>query len=319
MTDTITRPMRRTATGTAPIGGVFSAATTPVGADGAPRLDLFAAHCRALIAEGCHGVALLGTTGEANSFSLAERHALLDAALAAGLAGDQLLPGTSSCNVPETVALTRHAVDSGARGSVLLPPFYYKGVSDEGLFRFYASVIEGVGDDRLRVVLYHIPQVTQVPISHDLIARLLAAFPGIVVGIKDSAGDLANMTAMVERFPGFAVLAGADPLLLPLLRAGGHGCITATSNLRADALRVVWDGWADPAAAAAVEAAQDRINAWRTLTNAYVQLPTVKAMVARARGDAAWLNVRPPLVPLADAERARVWAEMDRLSAALSA
>lgn len=315
MTNTDTLAAPKTGAATAPIGGVFSAATTPVGADGAPRLDLFAAHAKALLAEGCHGIALLGTTGEANSFSVAERRALLEAALEAGIRGDQLLPGTSSCNIPETVALTRHAVESGARGSVLLPPFYYKGVSDEGLFRFYASVIEGVGDDRLRVVLYHIPQVTQVPISHDLIARLTEAFPGIVVGIKDSAGDIANMTAMVARFPGFTVLAGADPLLLPLLRAGGHGCITATSNLRADALRVVWENWNRPEAAAEVAAAQDRINAWRTLTNAYVQLPTVKAMVAKARGDADWLNLRAPLVPLSDAERAQVWAEMDRLSA----
>ncbi|MCA8880046.1 MAG: dihydrodipicolinate synthase family protein [Rhodobacteraceae bacterium] len=305
----------KTGAATGPISGVFSAATTPVGPDGAPRLDLFAAHAQALLREGCHGVALLGTTGEANSFSVAERMALLDAARDSGIAGPQLLPGTSSCNIPESVALTRHAVDHGVLGCVMLPPFYYKGVSDDGLFRFYASVIEGVGDDRLRLVLYHIPQVTQVPIGHDLIARLLDAFPGIVVGIKDSAGDLGNMAAMVARFPGFSVLAGADPLLLPLLRGGGQGCITATSNLRADALRTIWEKWADPTAEAEVAAAQDRINAWRSLTNTYVQLPTVKAMVAKARGNDAWLNVRPPLAPLSDAERENVWSEMDRLSA----
>ncbi|SMC77774.1 dihydrodipicolinate synthase family protein [Primorskyibacter flagellatus] len=295
--------------------GVNCAAATPVGADGAPRLDLFAAHCKALLNEGCHGVALLGTTGEANNFAVSERKALLEAALKAGVRGDQLLPGTSSCNVPETIELTRHAVDHGARACVLLPPFYYKGVSDEGLFHFYASVIEVVADDRLRVILYHIPQVTQVPISHELIARLRDAFPGIVAGIKDSAGDIANMTAMIERFPGFAVLAGADPLLLPLLQAGGAGCITATSNLRSDALRVIWDNWSDPEAADKVTAAQDRINGWRTLTNAYVQLPTVKAMLAKARGDADWRNLRAPLVKLTDEETNAVWAEMDRLNA----
>jgi 4-hydroxy-tetrahydrodipicolinate synthase len=305
----------QTGAATGPISGVFSAATTPVGSDGTPRLDLFVAHAHALLREGCHGVALLGTTGEANSFSVAERMALLDAVRDSGIAGAQLLPGTSSCNIPESVALTRHAVDHGVRACVMLPPFYYKGVSDDGLFRFYASVIEGVGDDRLRLVLYHIPQVTQVPIGHDLIARLRDAFPGIVVGIKDSAGDLGNMTAMLARFPGFSVLAGADPLLLPLLRGGGQGCITSTSNLRADALRTIWEKWADPDAAAEVAVAQDRINAWRSLTNAYVQLPTVKAMVAKARGDDAWLNLRPPLAPLSNAERDKVWSEMDRLSA----
>ena len=294
-------------------GGVNCAAATPVLPDGRPDLRLFAAHCRALLTEGAHGLAILGTTGEANSFGAADRMALVDAAVASGIRGDQLLPGTSACNVAETVAMTRHAVQNGARACVLLPPFYYKGASDEGLFRFYAQVIEGVADARLKILLYHIPQVAQVPISHDLIARLLAAFPGVVVGIKDSAGDLANMQAMVERFPGFCVLAGADPLLLPLLQMGGAGCITATSNLRSDALRVVFDGWQDPARADAVAAAQARINDWRTLTNAYVQLPTVKTMLARSRGDLGWLNVRPPLVPLTAGDCDRVWAEMARL------
>ena len=297
------------------IRGIYSAATTPVDADGAVRLDLFAAHCRALLDEGCHGNALLGTTGEANNFAVAERQALLEAALDFGVRGDQLLPGTSSCNIPETIALTRHAVERDVLGCVLLPPFYYKGVSDEGLFRFYASVIEGVGDDRLKVVLYHIPQVTQVPLGHDLIERLITAFPDTVVGIKDSAGDVENMKTMVTRFPGFSVLAGADPLLLPLLQAGGAGCITATSNLRADALRVVWENWQDPDRADVVTAAQDRINAWRSLTNAYVQLPTVKAMVAKARGHDDWFNLRSPLVALSAEERKKVWAEMARLDA----
>jgi 4-hydroxy-tetrahydrodipicolinate synthase len=298
---------------TAFFGGVNVAVATPVTAAGAPELALFTAHCRALLQEGAHGLAILGTTGEANSFGVAERMALLEAALGAGVRGDQLLPGTSSCNVAETVALTRHAVQAGTRGCVMLPPFYYKGVSDEGLFRFYAEVIEGVGDARLRVILYHIPQVSQVPIGHDLIERLVGAFPGIVVGIKDSSGDAANMAAMVRRFPGFCVLAGADPLLLPLLRAGGAGCITATSNLRPDALRVVFDSWNDPAQDAEVAAAQERIDAWRTLSNAYVQLPTVKAMLARSRGHMGWMNVRPPLLPLSPDDRAAVWAQMERL------
>lgn len=295
------------------IGGVNCAVATPVGADGAPDLALFAAHAKALLAEGAHGLAILGTTGEANNFSVAERKSLVEAALGAGIRGDQLLPGTSACNLAETVDLTRHAVQAGAKGCVLLLPFYYKGVSDEGLYRFYAQAIEGVADARLRVILYHIPQVTQVPISHDLIERLMADFPGIVVGIKDSAGDLANMKAMVERFPKLGVLAGADPLLLPLLQMGGAGCITATSNLRSDDLRVIWETWQDPARAAEVTAAQDRINAWRTLSNSYVQLPTIKAMLARSRGDLGWLRLRPPLVELDAANCETVWAEMARL------
>lgn len=297
------------------IQGVHCAAATPVTADGQPDLALFAAHCRALLDEGCHGIAMLGTTGEANSFGVSDRMALVDAAIAGGIDAGCLLPGTSTPAVSDTIALSKHAVQAGAKGVVLLPPYYYKAPSDEGLFRFYARVIEGVGNDRLRVVLYHIPQVSQVAISHDLIARLMEAFPGIVVGIKDSEGDLAKMTATVERFPDLGVLAGADPMMLPLLRAGGAGCITATSNLRADALRVVWDHWADPDRAAEVEAAQDRINAWRSLTNRYVQLPTIKTMLARARGDDGWLNLLPPLVELTEDQRNDVWSTMEGLGA----
>lgn len=295
------------------IRGVHCAAATPVTPEGRPDLTLFAAHCRALLDEGCHGIAMLGTTGEANSFGLHDRMALLDAAIEGGTPADTLLPGTSAPSVADTLALTSHALGAGAKGVVLLPPYYYKDVSDEGLFRFYARVIEGVGDDRLRVVLYHIPQVTQVPISHDLIARLMEAFPGIVCGIKDSAGKIENMQAMCARFPDLGVLAGADPLMLPVLQAGGAGCITATSNLRADALRVVWDGWQDPGKAEEVAAAQARIVDWRNLTNRYVQLATVKTMLARSRGDTAWLTLMPPLVELTEAQRQDVWAEMERL------
>ncbi|GAB5376842.1 MAG: dihydrodipicolinate synthase family protein [Acuticoccus sp.] len=295
------------------IEGVHCAAATPVTQEGSPDLPLFAEHCRLLLEEGCHGIAMLGTTGEANSFGVKERMGLLDAAINGGTPPGALLPGTATTALTDTIALTRHAVDVGARGVVLLPPFYYKGVSDEGLFRFFAGVVEGVGDDRLRVVLYHIPQVSQIPLGHDLIARLMEAFPGIVCGIKDSSGDLANMRAMCERFPALGVLAGADPLMLPVLRMGGAGCITATSNLRADALRTVWDGWNDPAAADTVAAAQARIDAWRSLSNRYVQLPTIKAMLARTRGDEGWLNLMPPLVELAEPERQAVWSEMERL------
>lgn len=295
------------------IQGVHCAAATPVTAEGRPNLSLFTAHCKALLDEGCHGIAMLGTTGEANSFGLHDRKALLDAAVAGGVPAHTLLPGTSAPSVADTLDLTKHAVEAGAKGVVLLPPYYYKGVSEEGLYRFYARVVEGVGDARLRVVFYHIPQVTQIPIPHDLIERLMTAYPGTFCAIKDSSGDLDNMKAMVERFPDLAVLSGADPLMLPLLRMGGAGCITATSNLRSDALRVVWDGWQDAAKSEDVEAAQDRINDWRTLTNTFVQLPTVKTMLARSRGDLGWLNLMPPLVELTEAEQQAVWSEMERL------
>lgn len=298
------------------ISGVFCAAATPVASDLSPDLSAFAGHCRSLIEDGCDGIALLGTTGEANSFSSAERRAILEAALAAGIAPARLLPGTGLANTPETVELTRHALSCGVTTVVMLPPYYYKGVSDDGLFAAYASVINRIGDPRLRVILYHIPQMTGLPISHDLIERLVTAFPGTVVGIKDSAGKIENMEAMIDRFPGFAVLAGADPLLLPLMRLGGAGCITATSNLVSRELAYVFRHANDPTRADGVAAAQARINAYRDLSNSYVQIPAIKAMVGRRHSDPGWVRTRPPLVAISAAEQAdlaRRLGEIDTL------
>lgn len=293
------------------IRGVFCAAATPLNADLSPDLGAFAAHVGTLVADGCDGIALLGTTGEANSFSLSERRAILEAGVAA-VGAARLLPGTGVNALPETIELTRHALSLGVTRVVMLPPNYYKGVSDEGLFRAYAHVIETLGDDRLRVLLYHIPQVSGVPISHELIARLVAAFPQTVVGIKDSAGKIENMQAMIARFPGFSVFAGADPLLLPLMGLGGAGCITATSNLVADSLATVFRHHDDPSRQAEVAAAQARINAFRDLSNSYVQIPAIKAMVAFRHGAALWTRTRPPLLGLSPAELAQL---EDRLCA----
>lgn len=298
-----------------PIRGVHAAAATPVTRDRKPDLALFCEHCLRLLADGCHGIALLGTTGEANSFGLVQRMELVEAAIDAGIPPGALLPGTTAPSVADTVTLTAHAVRAGVKGVVMLPPYYYKGVSGEGLFRFYAAVIEGVADDRLRIVLYHIPQVSQVPIGYDLIDRLLRDFPGIVVGIKDSSGDLENMLAMCRRFPSLGVLAGADPLMLPVLQAGGAGCITATSNLCAADLRIVWDGWADPARAAPVSKAQDRIKAWRALSERHALIQSVKAMLALRDGNDTWLNMMPPLTELPTGARAELARAMDRLDA----
>jgi 4-hydroxy-tetrahydrodipicolinate synthase len=280
------------------IRGVFCAASTPVTVTGEVDTARFITHAKNLLADGCNGVALLGTTGEANSFSIAERKALLEAAISSGIAPVQLLPGTGLCAIADTVDLTRHALALGVTQVVMLPPFYYKHVSDDGVFNAYARIFDSIADDRLRVILYHIPQMSAVPISLGLIERLLKAYPNTVVGIKDSAGDFANMQAMLKAFPGFSVLAGADPLMKPLLEAGGHGCITATSNLVGKQLATVFAHFANPDMAAVVEAAQARIVAVRNISNKYVQIPAIKALIANRYSDAAWTEVRPPLVKL---------------------
>ena len=289
--------------------GVFCASLTPLQADLAPDHGLFVEHCHYLLEEGCDGIALLGTTGEANSFSSGERKALLEAAVRAGIAPSKLMPGTGVAALTETVELTKHAVSLGVAAVVMLPPFYYKDVTEDGLFAAYAEVVERVTDPRLRVVLYHIPQVSAVPIAFPLIERLRARFPGVFVGIKDSAGALANMEALVERFPGFSVLAGADPLMLPLLKKGGAGCITATSNLMAKDLAFIHRHFADAGRAAEVEAAQERVVAERNRTTGPTQIAMIKALTAARTGNDGWRRMRPPLLPLSAEQAAALRAK----------
>ncbi len=245
---------------------------------------------------------MLGTTGEANSFSGDERKALLEAAIAGGVAPDKLLPGTGVAALPETVALTKHALACGVTTVVMLPPFYYKGISDDGIFASYAAVIERIADPRLRVVLYHIPQMSAVPLPFAVIARLREAFPGVFTGIKDSAGDFAHMKALVHEFPGLSVLAGADPLMLPLLREGGAGCITATSNLVARELAFVFRHFADPSKTDEVDEAQARIVAARNKASRFAQMASLKVMLGAKLKDDGWRRMRPPLLPLTPEE-----------------
>jgi 4-hydroxy-tetrahydrodipicolinate synthase len=245
---------------------------------------------------------MLGTTGEANSFSVSELTALLEAVVAGGIKPNQLLPGTGVAAFTETIALTRHALSVGVDTVVMLPPFYYKNVSDDGVYAAYNEIIQRIGDKRLKIVLYHIPQMSMQPISHALIERLRTAYPSTIVGIKDSSGDFANMTAMVERFPGFAVLTGADPLLLPLLRKGGAGCITATSNLIARDLAYVFKHFRDSDDDANLASAQARIVKARELVSRFAQMPSLKALMAERTGHAGWQRLRPPLETLPAAQ-----------------
>jgi len=222
------------------LSGVFAAVLTRLGADGVPDPSATARHCRWLLEHGCNGLSVLGTTGEANSFSVDERLALLDGLAEAGIPGDTLMPGVGYCALPDTITLARRAVEHGAGSVLMLPPFYYKNVGDDGLFAAFSEVIEAVGDTRLRVYLYHFPQMSGVPLPASLIERLLARYPGTVAGMKDSSGELDNMVTVVKAFPGFGVFSGSDELFWPLLQAGGAGCITAVSNIAAPLAHKVW-------------------------------------------------------------------------------
>src|SRR5512133_1322249 len=243
------------------LAGVLAPVLTPFDADLAPDAPRWIRLCRWLLDQGLAGLAIFGTTSEANSLSVDERERLLEALLAAGVDPGRLVPGTGCCALPDTVRLTRAAVRAGCAGVLVLPPFYYKGVPEDGLFRSFAEVIERVGDDRLRVYLYHIPPVAQVGISAPLVERLLAAYPRAVAGMKDSSGDFENTRAMIERFAagGFDVFAGSERFLLRTLRAGGAGCITASANVNAAGIARLYREWRSPGA----DALQERLDAVR--------------------------------------------------------
>lgn len=283
------------------MNGVFAAALTPLRADKTPDHVAMAGHCRWLLAHGCDGLAVLGTTGEANSFTLAERIAILEALAGSGISPHVLLPGTGCCALGDTVALCRAAVDLGAPGVLVLPPFYYKNVSDDGLFAAFAEIVEQVGDDRLHIYLYHFPQMSGIPLGPPLIERLLKAYPGSFAGMKDSSGDLAGMIRNARAFPGFAVFSGSDEFLLAVLRAGGAGCITAVGNIAAFVAAEVLAAFRRGDAEAA-ERAQERLGRVRQIVADYPLTAALKEVMAKYTGNDGWRRIRPPLSLLAPAE-----------------
>jgi 4-hydroxy-tetrahydrodipicolinate synthase len=282
--------------------GVIAPVLTPFGEDGGPDPERFVAHCQWLMQEGCTGLAPFGTTSEGNSLGVDERMELLEELADSDIEATTLMPGTGACALADAIVLTRHAVDVGCGGVLMLPPFYYKAPNEEGLFRFFAEVIEGVGDDRLKVYLYHIPPVAQVGFSLALIGRLIKAFPDTVVGLKDSSGDWSNTAAILEAYPQFEVFPGSEIFLLDGLRKGAAGCISATCNVSAAAIRNVYDSWRS----AEADALQAGITALRKAIQAYPMIPALKAIIAHYRQDPVWARLRPPFteLPTADAAKA---------------
>lgn len=289
-----------------PLAGLWPPVSTPFRPDGGVDAARLVRHSKRLLADGAHGLAILGTTSEANSLTLDERRRVIDAHVEAGIPAERLMPGTGACAVGDAIALSRHAGEIGAAAVLLLPPFYYKKVSDDGLFEFTARLIEGCGANAPRIMLYHIPPVAMVGWSAELIARLRTAFPGIIAGMKDSSGDADNTLAMIAAFPGdFAVFPGAEVYLLRALRAGAAGCISASANINTAGIRALCDRWREPDA----EALQAELVAVRKAVESRVMIPALKAVLAERYQDAGWLTVRPPLLPIPEATRAELLAD----------
>jgi 4-hydroxy-tetrahydrodipicolinate synthase len=289
-------------------GGVNAAALTPMKADLSVDLDRMAAHCRWLLANGCNGLAVLGTTGEANSLGIDERIAVLEGLVARGIPAAKMLPGTGTTAIPDTVKLTRKADELGCRGALLLPPFYYKNPSDDGLLAYFNEVIQRVAGD-IKIYLYNFPQQSAIPFSVEFFGRLLKANPGKFKGVKDSSGNYENSLAYVEAFArdGFEVYVGDDTLLKPILEKGGAGGITAASNVNCASGAVVYANWSSPAAAAAHEV----LMATRKAVISVPMIPALKTLVARNTGDENWLNIRPPHLKLTAAQKASLFDTFD--------
>lgn len=291
--------------------GVWPPATTPFRPDLSIDFDRYIEHCRALLTGGAHGLAVLGTTSEANSLDFSERQTVLEKLVAAGIPAQKLLPGTGAPSIGDAVKLTNHATSLGVKGVLLLPPFYYKGVSDDGLFAFVSEVIARVGDPKLRIYLYNFPQMSAIAYSPDLIGRLIAKFPEVVVGLKDSSGDVAYVNTLLEKFPGFAVFPSSEALLLAAMKKGAAGCISATANTNIGPISKLFDTWKS----AGAEELHRQVSAVRNLMVKFPLISGIKAVVAEQTGHKDWTRTRPPLDPLSPAQTKELLGELKKLEA----
>ena len=296
------------------ITGVLSPVVTPFKADWSPDTERFVHQCKWLVANNV-SLAVFGTNSEANSLAAGERMDLLEKLVEAGIPPARMMPGTGCCALTDSVRLTAHAVKLGCAGALMLPPFYYKGVSDEGLYRNYAEIVERVGDARLQIYLYHIPQVTQVPISLKLIERLLKAYPKSIAGTKDSSGDWNNTKATLDAFAkdGFDVFPGSETFLLAGMRNGGKGCISATANVNPAAIHNLYANW-QSAAADKLQAGLDTV---RNVFQKYPMIPAMKFAIAHWSGHAPWATVRPPLVEVTAEQSKALIADLEQCSFAM--
>jgi 4-hydroxy-tetrahydrodipicolinate synthase len=278
--------------------GVIAATATPVDAAHAPDLPRLVRHCRALLDGGCDAINLLGTTGEATSFGVAQRLAVMKGIADAGLPLDRFMVGTGVCALDETVTLTRAACALGYAGELVLPPFFYPGIQVEGLVAWVDALVARVAHPALAIYLYHIPQNTHVPWPVELVAELQRRHPGRVVGLKDSAGDLAYARQVVQAVPGFDVFPSSEAALAAAHADGYAGCISATVNLTAAPAQAGWSaqGTAEGGAAIAKAAAMRAALARQPL------VASVKTALAWRYGDDAWQRLVPPLQPLSETQ-----------------
>ena len=289
------------------IQGVIAAIATAVDDKGEPDCARSAALATFLLANGCDGLNVLGTTGEATSFSLEQRKRVMSAYRDAGLPLDRLMVGTGAASMADAVALTRHAAERGFAGALVLPPFYYKGVPDDGLLAYVETIVQATAAKPIPIYLYHFPAQSGLPWHVKLVKRLLATHGDRIVGLKDSSGDMAYAREAASISPDFKVFPSTEAVLLEARSGAFAGCISATANLNADLCARAWhNGDAD---------ALDAAVTIRKLFDGQQLVAGVKALLAHIHGDAAWARVQPPLCSFPAADRAAVVAGYDGVRA----
>ena len=286
--------------------GVLTPVIMPYKTDYSPDADRLIRQCKWMLSQGV-GLAIFGTNSEGNSLSTDEKIELMDRLVDAGIDTNKMMPGTGCCALTETVKLTAHALSLGCGGVLMLPPFFYKNVSDEGLYATYAEVIQRVGSSNLKIYLYHIPPVANVPISQDLIERLVRDYPSTVVGIKDSSGDWNNTKAMLERqWDDFRVFVGSETFLLANMQNGGSGCISATANVNPAAIYELFANWQSEKA----DDLQAELNEVRNTFSKFPLIPALKQCVAHYAEDPDWARLRPPLLSLTSSQNSDLIEEL---------
>lgn len=292
------------------IRGALAPVLTPFSDNLEPDTARFIAHCRWLVGNNA-GLAIFGTNSEAASITTAERIKLTDALLEAGIPSNKLMPGAGACALPDAVELSRHASKAGAAGLLILPPFFFKGVSDDGVFAYYSEIIERVGSGCAPIYLYHIPQFTYVPITLSLIERLLKRYPTVIAGAKDSSGDWNNTKAMLDNFAadGFDVFPASESFLSAAMPLGAAGCISATVNMNPSGIHQVYEGW-NGADAVALQEAADKV---RKVFQGGYMIPAMKHAVSLYSGQSEWQTVRPPLVKLGAETTAKLKSDLQAI------
>jgi 4-hydroxy-tetrahydrodipicolinate synthase len=278
-----------------PFRGLLVPTVTPFAEDFSVDVARYLALCQWQLANGASGLAVFGTTSEGNSLSITERRRLLDDLVAGGVPAARLMPGTGACAVADAVELTRHALEVGTGGVLVLPPFYYPEPDEDGLFAHYARLIEQVGDARLHLYYYHIPRMTRVNATPALFRRLRDAYPQTVMGIKDSSGEWDYARRLIQELPDMAIFPGAETFVSRGMAIGAAGCVSATGNIQPRAIADLIAAQGSPEEAAL----QSTVDQVRAAVSAQPLIPAIKAILARESGDAEWRRLRPPLTPLA--------------------